>query len=872
MPTLTKLALATALSLALLAGCKGATPPPTVGMNGAATPAPAGPRSEPRAAGLFATGLGKISEGVSGPYLAASSDRVLSLTGVDHKDGLALLAQPLEWDGKKSGDARAVATVAGAVSLLSLKAVSRDLFAAVLATKTERGHIAYAALIGADGAPRGKLLELHQSAEPILWVEAVGAGDGVVVFVASGSGTATIRSSVLDKAGTVASTASPVATGARAWDVTATTGGPLLVFLTREGEKTRVQAQSLDASGKLSGPTITIAEGARIAEDVEVVDTGDGAVAAWAEGERGEGRVVVARLAGGKLLGAPRAAAESAGDQALVGLEASNGKVLVAWEDGGAPHRTARRIELAALSSDLGTELGRTHMSLGTRDAGPPLMVPTAEGFAFLGLARACAAGAPSCAEAPIVPVYVKASSDLGRVTATPLFVDRLGGEAPDGAWALACSGKGCVAAASGPDELFALSLEGKLGEITPPIPEARRSDAPGVRVHDVLRGPRIASTSRARLASSWLFATVTEHAEGAPPPPLPPDVDARAEAEKDRLHQKDPKRGSKRGAIVRIVPLDDRGGAAAAVTLSVRALSTGGVAIAPSAAADEAVVAWVARDDGDPQVFLTRVGADGKKRGQTMLTTAKGDVSEVALTAVSDGYLVAWVDERDGNGEVYTARVDKNLRKLGPDQRITNAKGDASSLALHVSGAEAWLAFSDARGIESGAGDVFLAKLDVAKGTKKGEEQRLASTTQHARALRFAVTSAGVALLFVDSPPAMATGGSFLRRVALSPTGDAQPSTALTLPPAWDPTSLDVACEPAQCRVALVRRSADGLTLAGGSMTREGTLALRDFMSLLSPPGTSHDPMIAGDAVLVGDDAAIPGEGRLRRIGVRWK
>ena len=72
--------------------------------------------------------------------------------------------------------------------------------------------------------------------------------------------------------------------------------------------------------------------------------------------------------------------------------------------------------------------------------------------------------------------------------------------------------------------------------------------------------------------------------------------------------------------------------------------------------------------------------------------------------------------------------------------------------------------------------------------------------------------------------------------------------------------------------RVALVRRSADGLTLAAGAMSKEGTLAPRDLLQLLSPPGTSHDPMIAGDAILVADDAAIPGEGRLRRVGVRWK
>lgn len=840
-------------------------------------PRPAGSsegRGEARGPGLVATPLGKISDGVSGPYLAARGERALALTGVPRGDGLALLAQPLDLDGKKVGEARAVGTVGGAVSLLSLRAVSSAHFVAVLATRTERGHVVQVAVLGPDGSPLGKLLEVHQASEPVLWVDATAAGGGVAVLLASGAGgTATVRASIVSPDGASATAASPVVVGARAWAATGTKDGPLVVSMSTEGARDRVRAHQLDAQGRALGAPTQIADAAKIAPEVEVVDGADGAVVAWTEGDAGEGRVQLARVVGGKLATPPRPAADSAGDQALLGLEASEGKILVAWEDGGAPHRTSRRVELATLSSDLATPFGRTHLSLGARDAGPPMLAPTSDGFALLALTRACAKGASSCADAPVVPVYLRASSDLGRARALPLAIDRLAGEAPDGAWSLACGGRSCLAAVSGPDELFAVSLDGKLAEVASPMPEARRLETPSVRAADVvLRGPRVASTSRARLASSWLFAAVTEHAEGAPPPPLPPDVDARAEAEKDRLHQKDPKRGSRRGAMVRLVAVDDRERASAPSTLSVRALSTGGVAIAAAPGGDEAVVAWVARDDGDPQVFLTRVGADAKRRGQTMLTTARGDVSEVAVAATPDGYLAVWVDERDGNGEVYAARVDKALRKLGPEQRITNAKGDASSLAIHVTGNEAWVAFSDARGIDSGAGDVFLAKLDLAKATKKGEEQRLASTAQHARALRFAQTSAGVSLLFVDSPPGLSTGASFVRRVALGATGDAQPAVALALPEGWEPTSLDASCEATGCRLALVRRTPDGLTLAAGTMSRDGALALHDLYQLLAAPGTAHDPMLAGDSVIVADDAAVAGEGRLRRVTVKWR
>ncbi len=846
-----------------------------MGLDAPRTQASSAPRAAASGPGLRATKLGAISEGVSGPYLAARGDHALALTGLPRADGLSLIVQPLSPDGSKAGEPRAAGSVPGVVSLLSLRAVSPDLFVVAIGTKTDRGHVVLAASLGPDGAPRGKLVELYQSAEPLLWVDAVSAGAGAAVLFASGSGgAATVRAAVVGASGAVEQPAAPVVTGARAWAATSTREGPLVVSLTREGARDRVLAHRLDPLGKPVGAPLIVTEATHVTDELEAVDTPDGAVIAWTEGEPGEGRVQVARVAAGKLASAPRAAADSAGDQALVGVEASAGKVLVAWEDGGVAHRTARRVELATLSSDLATPFGRTHLLLGTRDAGPPLLAPTTDGFALLALSRACPASAASCADAPVVPVYLRTSSDLGRVRATPLALDRLSGEAPEGAWGLACAARACLAAASGPDDLFSVALDGAGGgEVRSPMPESRRLGSPSVLGSDaLLRGPRLAFTARARLTSSWLFAAVTEHAEGTPPPPLPPDVDARAEAEKDRAIQKNPKRGSLRGAMVRLLTVDDSGRASAPSTISVRARSTGGVAVAPSSAGDEAVVAWVARDDGDPQVFLTRVGPDAKRRSQTMLTTAKGDVSEVAIAGTPDGYLVVWVDERDGNGEVYATRIDKALRKLGPDQRITSAPGEASGLAIHVVGAEAWVAFSDARGIESGAGDVFFVRLDLAKATKKGEEQRLASTAQHARALRFAATPGGPSLLYVDAPPGVTRGPSFVRMVGFSSTGEPRVATALALPERWEPLSLDVACAGPACDLALLRRDDEGLSLAGGPLRDGGAVELRDLFQLLAAPGAAHDPMIAGGSIVLADDAAIPGEGRLRRVAVKWR
>ena len=61
-------------------------------------------------------------------------------------------------------------------------------------------------------------------------------------------------------------------------------------------------------------------------------------------------------------------------------------------------------------------------------------------------------------------------------------------------------------------------------------------------------------------------------------------------------------------------------------------------------------------------------------------MTSSKGDASDVALARAGDGWLVAWVDARDGNGEVYAARLRQELlQRVGREERITNATGDAS-------------------------------------------------------------------------------------------------------------------------------------------------------------------------------------------------
>ncbi|MGD0053680.1 MAG: hypothetical protein ABSD03_17885, partial [Vulcanimicrobiaceae bacterium] len=102
-----------------------------------------------------------------------------------------------------------------------------------------------------------------------------------------------------------------------------------------------------------------------------------------------------------------------------------------------------------------------------------------------------------------------------------------------------------------------------------------------------------------------------------------------------------------------------------------------------------------------------------GHRNNEVQLTTAKGDASSVAIAWADDGWLVAWVDGRDGNGEVYAAKVDRDLARVGREERITSAPGDASDVALARSGDAAWVAWSDPRdNLRDGVSDVYVAAI----------------------------------------------------------------------------------------------------------------------------------------------------------------
>lgn len=50
----------------------------------------------------------------------------------------------------------------------------------------------------------------------------------------------------------------------------------------------------------------------------------------------------------------------------------------------------------------------------------------------------------------------------------------------------------------------------------------------------------------------------------------------------------------------------------------------------------------------------------------------------DVSVATWSDGFAVAWYDTRDGNAEVYVRRLDAEGREAGPEMRVTTTAAES--------------------------------------------------------------------------------------------------------------------------------------------------------------------------------------------------
>jgi Tol biopolymer transport system component len=141
-------------------------------------------------------------------------------------------------------------------------------------------------------------------------------------------------------------------------------------------------------------------------------------------------------------------------------------------------------------------------------------------------------------------------------------------------------------------------------------------------------------------------------------------------------------------------------------------------------------VVAFSDDRDGNPEIYVVTADGDGSPGADARITDSSFESSRPDLAYAVDGFGMTWDDDRDGNHEIYFARLSRTAEKVGDDVRIT----DASGLSVDSSLAWAWdqygVAWTDHR---DGNDEVYFARISP-DGEKLGEDVRISDDMQSDR------------------------------------------------------------------------------------------------------------------------------------------
>ena len=682
------------------------------------------------------------------------------------------------------------------------------------------------------------------------WAEETPAGD------------ANILAAPLDSDGKARGLPVRVARGMLGW-AAARDGDGVVMALVRPGAEGASSPGALmwlriDGDGHARGAPIPVGTRPTVSGDVDLVAVPGGWLLGWTDRTSEDAQVTLATVdTSGKVTG-PRHAMDAVGGASLVALAAGPAGAALAWTEPRGRARAMRSLHLAGVS--LEGPSAQPVMSIDVASGVAPELVATDSGFALMSTARVCTADDAAACDGDLVPSVLRLDGRLFPTQTEPLYVGDKRSPASLG-WNLACIRDSCTALAadaSVPTRVFAVNLAPRTSPfrapVTPPLPV----DAPRIAgVVTVASGQPYADLSAIRVGDATLVATLTTALEA---------VDERSRGKHAQA------------AIVAVRALDGDGQPLAPVsTITSRALPVGGVALAPGGKPDDGVaLAWVARDDGDPQVHVAHLDRRGRRTNEVQLTTAKGDASDVAIAWAGDGSMVAWVDARNGNGEVYATKVDRDLQRTSREERIRKAPGDAGDVALAIRGDTAWLAWSDPReSPREGLADIYATTLHASDAKRAGDEVRVLSTASHSRSPVLTVAGEGAFVGWIEDAPQSldAHGTAVVARLDASAhvVGAAAP---MPLADTGNPSTLVLVPDGDGVRAFIARSHRDDVSLDAVALRADGTPVLPAFRLLdLDAPATFDVALAAsGDALYFDDVGLTASDHRVRRAALVWR
>jgi hypothetical protein len=892
-PAFVAFAVAVAFGVASCGGtrhaARGAAAPPVP--VGETLPRPhkvAAKNSEARVVPARSRSFATLTQKGVGPFLARgpAADLAAWIEPSEQRDQRDLIVAELAPDGAPLAQIRVVAHVAREVTALvvSPAGAASDGWVLAWSALLDRGESVNLLGLTPEGAPRGEPIDVQRTADHVGWAMLVPTAHGSIALWAeeTSAGSANMLSVPVGPDGKPRGLPMRVAAGVDRWQALPTKDGAALALArapSPEASMSRATLswQRLDAAGRPEGAAQIVARGLALDGDVDVapVPAADPShdvtkwLLAWTDRTPQDEQIVLATVDDAGHVEGPVPAMSTVGASSLAALASGPAGIALAWQEPGRRARESRALHLArVVASGAPSAEPSTSIEIAT-DISPEL-VATDDGFAVLGAAHACESASGACSPSAL-PIFVRFGPGLEPLQTEPLY---LGADRQTAAlaWNLQCSDRGparetpgskpdgCVVlAATGdsPTPVFTVDLAARESPFAAPLPPLPPANSPRVTgISTIAAGERYDDLAAVRVGSTTLVATMTGAGTG---PAGRPRNRARA------------------SVAIRAVDADGHVlGAPAAVTS--RALPLGGLAIAATEQQDDAAVAWVALEDGEPHVTVARIDAQGKKGRELRVTPDATSASNVALAWAGDGWLVAWSESHDGNGDVVVTKVDRNLRHTGREERVRHGAGDATDIALAVYGAVAWIAWSDPRdNPREGTGDIFVTTLHPSDATRAGEETRVLATARHSRSPALAPLRGGGAIVaWIEDAPTGLEGPSSAVAARLDAAGRVLGSPAeMALASSGRPTSLALvpsgADEPVEAVIA--RAGPGGVTLDSIGLAADATTIVKAWplLDLDAPPAFDVAFAATADGLVFDDVGAGPGGRRVRRASVRW-
>lgn len=817
--------------------------------------------------------LAKVPSGTYGPYVGERPAGVVyvwaSVRPDDPKHQRAWYTLPLQ-HGQLQGPPTRVADAPARIGLCAVEpsggpnpyhdtkpnAIGAPGFV-VLSTRVQNGFQQVEDfMINVLGQLRGRPTVLNVPSGEVLWVDAVATPHGTLALWAVRRETsADVYAAALGLDGEKLGDVHKVLSHARAWQAAPTENGAAVAAVVSSSGAHgtgSVKLVRIDESARAQ-PPISVSSSPTADLDLDMVADKGRLVLAWSDARAIEPRLYTASVDDqDNVTHGPAPATRAVGEQSLVTLVPPRdpaGTAYAAWENlAERPRGGGSVIEVARVGSDgvLGRARGAFSMAAGAGNT--PEMKAAAQGLAALTLAPTCRASR-TCDSAPELPTFVQFDSSFHVTDSEPMRLDALGGKGASLAWGLTCRQKVCTvlaAPATSPAPVYVVDASHRTVNWTAPAWRVVPPPPPRAESNQAIAAIDSVSDLAARRVGGGVLAAWVSHFD-----PATPDVRLKRPAPDGRF---DPLRAKLQTRAV----MPD-GSLSNLSTISLRARSPGGVALAPGKPAHpDALLAWAALDHQVPEVFVTLLDPRGHKLTQRMLTHGKHDVSDVAAAYVGDGWLVAWIDRTHGKPEVYVTKVNRRLTRVAPERRITSTTDVKSELAVIAHDKIAQLVWAEGTGL-------YEERVNGKDAKPLAAAKRVAPSSAPIQSLALAAYGRGTVAAWVS---AHGGAGANVHLGLLDPDGRLVGTPAGIRAAGGAADAVAVSCPDDRCRVVISVTSGE-LQGFEWSPNLKQAQPVR-LVNLLGPTDEATHPALLGRDLLFADQAHHGT--RVRHVRVQWQ